>query len=41
MKKILTYLFLALISATVFVGCSDSGDMTSPPETNKPPAAPK
>jgi hypothetical protein len=40
MKKLLTYLFLALISATFLAACSDSGDMSSPPATNAP-AAPK
>jgi len=40
MKKLITYLFLALVSVTFFVACSDSGDMSSPPATN-PPAAPK
>jgi len=40
MKKLITYLFLALLSVTFFVACSDSGDQSSPPSTNAP-AAPK
>ncbi|HYT60634.1 MAG TPA: hypothetical protein VEL06_10705 [Haliangiales bacterium] len=38
MKKLIAYLFLAIVSATFFVACSDSGDMSSPPATNKPPS---
>ncbi len=39
MKKLINYLFLALIGVTFFVACSDSGDQSSPPATNAP--APK
>ena len=40
MKKLITYLFLALIGVTFFVACSESGDTSSPPATNAP-AEPK
>jgi len=40
MKKLITYLFMALIGVTFFVACSDSGDQTSPAPTNAP-AEPK
>jgi hypothetical protein len=39
MKKLITYLFLALVCASFFVACSDSGDQTLPADTNAP--APK
>jgi hypothetical protein len=39
MKKLITYLFLALICASFFVACSESGDQSSPAPTNAP--APK
>jgi len=40
MKKLISYLFLALLAGFVFVGCEKSSDTTVPPTppTNAPAA---
>jgi hypothetical protein len=36
MKKHLVWLFLVVFGATLWTGCSDSSDMSTPPATNAP-----